>query len=306
MIRPTPTTVTLGAAQALARLAAVEGSRGWCTAVAGILEATAEKPGNVHPRRAFPDLTYDDLVAAAVASAPIMDRAPARGLGDTILDAVAAARAAADTNANLGIILLTAPLAAVPDGEPLAPAAIERVLARVDQIDAERVWKAISLARPGGMGRENEWDLAGPPPRDLLLAMRAAAHRDQIARLWATGFAPLFAGPVADLDRAIASGMSVVDAIIDCHVRQLAREPDSLIARKHGAAAADMVSSIAAMIPPPGTDGRSEAIARLDDLLRFPVRRNPGTTADLIAASLYILIRTGRLVPALVPPVSPP
>ena len=185
------------AAAAVAALTCPAGGRGWCAAVAGILEATAAKPGNVHPGASFPDLSHADLVAAAVAIAPVLERAATAPLGRTILEAVSAARSAADTNANLGIILLTAPLAAVPDGETLSVAAVDRVFARLDAADAADVYRAISLARPGGMDRVDRDDVAGPPPTDLRAAMRAAADRDQIARLWAEGFGSLFAGAVA-------------------------------------------------------------------------------------------------------------
>ena len=37
------------------------------------------------------------------------------------------------------------------------------------------------------------------------------------------------------------------------------------------------------------------AAAVFDHALRFPKRVNPGTTADLIAAALYILLRDGRI-----------
>jgi triphosphoribosyl-dephospho-CoA synthase len=290
----------------VAGLAGPVGGRGWSAAIAGVLEATAEKPGNVHPGASFPDLTYDDLVAAAVAIAPAIDAAPARPLGHTILAAVEAARSAADTNANLGIILLTAPLAAVTDHEPFDAAAVERVLARLDAADAADVWRAIGRARPGGMGRVPESDLAGPPPTDLRAAMRAAAGHDQIARLWAEGFTPLFAGPCGDLRAAIDSGLPLLDAIVDCHLRQLAREPDSLIARRHGAAAAADVSAGAAAILRLPDATRPAAIAAFDASLRGSRRLNPGTTADLVAAALYILIRDGRLVPSFVPASSPP
>ena len=192
----------------------------------------------MHPGASFADLTHADLVAAAMAIAPAFELAAQRSLGRTIHDAVVAARAAADTNANLGIILLTAPLAAVPDGEPLDAAAVERVLARLEATDAADVYGAIAIARPGGLGRVDRDDVAGPPPADLRAAMRAAAERDQIARLWTEGYGPLFAGAAADLGDAVDARLPLGDAIVDCHLRQLAREPDSLIARKHGATAA--------------------------------------------------------------------
>jgi len=93
------------------------------------------------------------------------------------------------------------------------------------------------------------------------------------------------------------------DAIVECHLRQLAREPDSLIARKHGAVAAANVSAGAAAILRLPAAKRPAATAAFDASLRSPQRLNPGTTADIVAAALYILVRTGRIAPF--PDVSP-
>jgi triphosphoribosyl-dephospho-CoA synthase len=253
--------------------ACAPGSRGWCVGAACILEASAPKPGNVHPGANFPDLAHEDLVAAAIAIAPIMDRAPAVPLGRTILEAVAAAGRVTRSNANLGIVLAIAPLAAA---DP--PDRVAQRLSRLGPADAADVWQAIALARPGGMGTSDRHDLRAPPPADLLDAMRAAAHRDQIARLWATGYADLFTGPVADLAAEVAAGSDLDDAIV----------------RTHGADVATDVSRRAREVLAAGADWRPAAAA-FDQSLRFPKRVNPGTTADLLAAALYILVRTGRI-----------
>jgi len=280
--------VASGTPAAAARL-----GRGRSAALASRLEATAAKAGNVHPAAAFIDLSHDELVAAGEAIAAPLDLAAVRPLGRTILDAVTASRRVTRSNANLGIVLAVAPLAAVPDGIPLSPAAAAAVLAAATPDDARDVYAAIALANPGGMGRRDEWDIAGPAPPSLLDAMRAAADRDQIARLWARGYEPLFAGPVADIAVEIERGLSLGAAIERSHLAQLAREPDTLIARKHGAAAAHDVSARAAAVLAAGADWPAGA-ADLDRFLRAQ-RMNPGTTADLVAAALYILLVTGRL-----------
>jgi triphosphoribosyl-dephospho-CoA synthase len=269
--------------------ACVPGSRGWCVGAACILEASAPKPGNVHPGAGFPDLAHEDLVAAGIAIAPIMDQAPAAPLGRTILAAVEESGRVSRSNANLGIVLVIAPLAAAE-----APDRVSESLSRLGPADAVDVWRAIALARPGGMGTSDRHDLRAAPPADLLDAMRAAAHRDQIARLWATGYADLFTGPVADLAAEVAAGSDLDDAIVRTHLRQLAREPDTLIARRHGADVAADVSRRAREVLAVGSDWRPAAVA-FDHALRFPKRVNPGTTADLIAAALYILLREGRI-----------
>lgn len=281
--------------------------RGWCGAVAGILEAAAAKPGNVHPGASFPDLSFADLAAAAVATAPALETAAARPLGATILAAVQAARSATPSNANLGIVLLVAPLAAVPhdDHRPTA-AAVEEVLAAAGPRDAALVWDAIALARPGGLGTSDRWDVAGPPPADIRAAMRHAAPRDTIARLWAFGYEELVAGPVADIAAALNAGSALEAAIIRAHLRQLARRPDSLIARRHGdAVAAEVSAGAMELLAAESSPGYEAAVAAFDRRLRSPRRLNPGTTADLVAAALYILLRDGRLRVALPFPTPP-
>jgi triphosphoribosyl-dephospho-CoA synthase len=267
--------------------------RGRHVAIACRLEATAAKVGNVHPAAAFADLSHAELVAAGEAIAAALDLAAERPLGCTILDAVTASRRVTRSNANLGIVLAIAPLAAVPSCTPLSPAAAADVLAATSPDDARDVYAAIALANPGGLGRRDEWDIAGPAPESLLEAMRAAADRDQIARLWAHGYEPLFAGPVADIAGEIERGLALGAAIERSHLMQLAREPDTLIARKHGIAGAGNVSARAAAVLATGADWPAAA-ADLDLFLRAQ-KMNPGTTADLIAAALYILLVTDRL-----------
>ena len=269
-------------------------TRGWCAATACRLEASAPKPGNVHPGAAFPDLDHHDLVSAGLAIAPLLDAAPGVPLGATILGCVRASRRVTRSNANLGIILALAPMAATPGPHgPIDPAAVSATLARLTAADAAAVWEAIRAAAPGGLGRRDRHDLAAPPPDDLLDAMRTAAGHDQIARLWADGYGPLRDGLVADLAGERARGMSLDDAIVRAFLRQLAREPDSLIVRRHGADVAARVSAGAAGVLA-SADWRGAA-KQLDTHLRGPTRINPGTTADLVATALYILLWEGRL-----------
>lgn len=277
------------------------GGRGWSAAAACILEATAAKPGNVHPAAAFPDLCYADLIAAALAIAPAIDAAVGIPLGRTIRAAVEASRQVCRSNANLGIVLAIAPLAAVPAEPGSLMAAIRaghvtRQLEAIDRGDAADVWQAIATARPGGLGTVEACDLANPPPDDLVAAMRLAADRDEIARLWTTGYDLLLDGLVADLVTELRSA-PLKTAIIRGFLRQLARRPDTHVARRHGAAvAADVSRRAAAVLAAPEADWQAAAAA-FDRSLREPKRINPGTTADLVAAALYILVYDGLLEP---------
>ena len=79
--------------------------------LACVLEASAEKPGNITPSHDFGDTSYEDMLRSGIALGPELGRAGERGVGETVLAAVRASRDAAGANTNLGIALLLAPLA---------------------------------------------------------------------------------------------------------------------------------------------------------------------------------------------------
>jgi len=294
---------------ALSRIPAAAG-RGWAAAAASILEASAAKPGNVHPQASFSDLRFEDLLAAAVAIRPAMEAATTRPLGETILEAVSASRRVTRSNANLGIVLAIAPLAAV--AAPPSPGGVAAVLESLDARDAALIWKAFAIARPGGLGESPQHDLADPPPEDILEAMAAARSRDAIAELWSDRYAAfLSAGPgtrsrgmVAILREELGDRRPAGRGIVQAFLRRLAAEPDSLIARRHGLEAAVEVSREAADILSTDDSARDRprdpAIAAFARRLHAggevagrPRPLNPGTTADLVAAGLFVLLREG-------------
>lgn len=257
-----------------------------------MLEATARKPGNVHPGASFSDLTCEHFLRAAEAMPRLAEHRG--GVGRGVLDAVRATRGPTGGNANLGIILLLAPMAAVPAGLPLA-AGIQRVLSRLTIQDAESVYEAIRLANPGGLGTAPEQDVAQPPTVTLQAAMQLAVERDQIARQYACGFADVLEFGALRLARRPDFADRWEQAIIHLHLEFMARQPDSLIARKCGpqiaAESAQRAREVLQAGWPENTDA-VELLAGLDDWLRADGnRRNPGATADLVAASLFAALR---------------
>ena len=269
---------------------------GLCAQVACLWEATARKPGNVHRFSDFADTTYLDFALSAAASAPVLASAAGRPVGATVLECVRATRAVTGSNTNLGMVLLLAPLAAVPAGEGLR-AGVARVLAGLTVEDARLAYQAIRLARPGGLGQAPEQDVAAEPTETLRQVMARAAQRDSIARQYAESFALVFDDGAPTLAGGIEHTRSLEGAVILCHLHLLARYPDSLIARKRGEAEARQASEMAAAVlrgrwphKRPGWD----ALAELDAWLRAEGNaRNPGTTADLVTACLFVLLREG-------------
>jgi triphosphoribosyl-dephospho-CoA synthase len=268
---------------------------GLCAQVACIWEATARKPGNVTRFHDFADVTYLDFLLSAAAIAPAMATARQRKVGATVLEAVRATRQVVRTNTNLGIVLLLAPLAAVPEGEELRPG-VERILADLDVEDARLVYEAIRLAAPGGLGRVEEQDVGEEPTLPLRAAMALAASRDLVARQYVNGFAEVFAS-VPALIAGLERTASVEGAIVWAYLHLLAEHPDTLIVRKQGPAEAEEASRLARQVLdrrwPEDPEGWA-ALADLDAWLRERGnRRNPGATADLITASLFVALREG-------------
>ena len=166
-------------------------SAGRLAQVACLLEVTAPKPGNVHRHADLPGLHLVDFLLSATAIAEPLDRAETAGVGRTVLAAIEATRRVVDTNTNLGIVLLLAPLAAVPGAVDLA-SGIEKVLAATTVDDARHVYRGIRLARPGGLGAVSDQDVASEPTVTLREAMAMAADRDSIARQFTNGFREVF------------------------------------------------------------------------------------------------------------------
>jgi triphosphoribosyl-dephospho-CoA synthase len=275
-------------------------STGQCATLACLLEATAPKPGNVHRGADFEDMSFTDFVASAAAIAPAMELAPKRGVGRTVLDSIRATRQLVRANTNLGMVLLLAPMAAVPRTRDFSDG-ISEVLAGLTSDDSRDVYAAIRLAGPGGLGDAEEMDVAGDAPVSLLDAMRAAAEWDLVARQYAEDFAQVLTIVVPWIREGQAQGWSLTESIIHTHLRLISRFADSLIARKCGLDTAREVSTRAQAVLEAGMPGDANyfgAAADFDFWLRSDGnRRNPGTTADLIAAGLFIGLRDAWIKP---------
>jgi triphosphoribosyl-dephospho-CoA synthetase len=84
---------------------------------------------------------------------------------------------------------------------------------------------------------------------------------------------------------------------VEAYIALLESAPDTHIARKLGMAEAELVSRRAGEVRAAGATRTPEgrrALAKLDYELRDPRnRRNPGSTADLTCAALFVVILEG-------------
>jgi triphosphoribosyl-dephospho-CoA synthase len=250
-------------------------------------------------------MRFEDFELSAAAVGAVLAGAGAHPVGDTILRAVRATRRVTSANTNLGIVLLLAPLARAA-AAALNPESfrgtVRAVLAATTVDDAARTYDAIRLAAPGGLGDVPEQGIASAPTASLLEVMRLAAARDDVAHEYATAFAITFGDALPVLAQARRDGLAPPDAVVELYLTLLSRRPDTLIARKSGRDVAAGVSAKAGEVLAAGgvrtPEGRA-AIVRLDEYLRDAGNRlNPGTTADLTAAALFVdLLGSGAAVP---------
>lgn len=252
-------------------------------------ELSALKPGNVHAHAGGHTMEVADFETSARAAAPYIADVGST-VGEKILRAASATRDAVGCNTNLGIILLCAPLAKAAEDRGDLRASLSRVLAGLTVADAEAAFRAIALMNPAGLGRAPEGDVAAPATITLREAMALAAGRDRIARAYVTDFEEVFDFALPELKRAGALAARTDLAVTTLHMSLLAHFPDSHIARKHGTAAAEAVRAEAAALRPsysPVATAKSVAglLAFDGDLKARGL--NPGTTADIVVATLF-------------------
>lgn len=262
------------------------------------LDVETPKPGNVSVESAGHGMQAAQFITSAeVAAAPLL--ALGAPVGRRVLEALTCTREAVGCNTNLGILLLVAPLAAALEdiARPLSAdawhAATERVLARLDIDDARLTYRAIALANPGGLGDAPQQSVHSPPTVNLRDAMTLAAARDSIARQYAQGFSDIFETGLAALREMPADQPR--SATLQVFLTFLGKWPDSHIVRKHGPAVAQSVT-LAAREQHAQWRGAlaqqrcAEAAQRLDtwDAELKSSAINPGTSADLTVATLFV------------------
>lgn len=290
-----------------------------------LLEAAAPKAGNVHPSASFHDMDYEDFQQSALAIGQLFDFGKCESIGGWVFDAVKETQDKIKKNTNLGIILLLGPLlfAAKQLGFQRHKAyrdrlklEVESKLSLLDASDSAFVYQAITIAKPGGMGSVEKMDIRQEPPRHLQKAMRLAAEWDDVAKQYATGFSDVFELSTRLDKYHHKTKLGWLGAIVVVQAERLASHGDTLIARKNDQATVQRVHQLAneVFLMEPlrsKADARQKenrqvqakklslnsveniidrkAWDRLDDFLRGDGnRRNPGTTADLIAAAIFV------------------
>ncbi|MCX4192649.1 triphosphoribosyl-dephospho-CoA synthase [Methylophaga sp. OBS1] len=257
-------------------------------------EVRAPKPGNVNCFSDGHNMAVDDFIRSARAIAPVMAQ-PGLTVGARILAAITATRQVVDCNTNLGIVLLFAPLCcAVEQSETFDDLTdkLRTTLQNLTVEDARLTYQAIRMAEAGGLGRHQEQDISGDPSVTLLQAMKMAAERDQIALQYVSNFSTLWEIGLPGLTSALNSGESVEWAAAFAYLKLLSELPDSLICRKQSREQAIAVTKKAKQLvfemnKNSTLNAYSNQLTAWDKELKQNAI-NPGTTADLVAATLLL------------------
>ncbi|MGC9346073.1 MAG: triphosphoribosyl-dephospho-CoA synthase [Candidatus Bathyarchaeales archaeon] len=294
-----------------------------------LLEASANKPGNVNRTTGFENTRYEDFLASAVAISSSFEYAAERGvlvscgeihvsdvgLGRIIRDCVANVNAwQRGGNTLLGTAILLSPIAIAAGMTPAKEDVFEipklrenmkLVVESTTPEDAVNVYEAIKSANPGGLGKVPELDINDPNSKKRILEERISLFQifqisskyDTVCSEWVNNYPITFDVAYPSLTEQIRKTDNLNKAIVHTFLKVLAEYPDTLIARKTSREKALEVSFKAKEILKLGgleTLSGREKLREFDRELRKAGNLlNPGTTADIIAAALALNVLGG-------------
>ncbi len=270
-----------------------------CAQLAMLLELSAgPKPGNVDRCHDHPEMGFRHFLASAVSAYPVFRKAAASqaGIGSLILEAVEGwRRFGLSCNTHFGEVTLLIPLTMAAGQEGDLMDALLRVLEGSTVEDAIRFYEAFQLSG-ARVARVDQLSLADRSAEEeirrrelsLIDLMRLSKGHDLIAREWSNGFARSF--QLSALLRERVAELGPNDGLVLTFLEALAGHEDSLIQAKHGLDKAREVSkrAKAALC---GDDPIQ--LARELDSAFLKEGINPGSTADIMAASLFIALLDG-------------
>jgi len=257
------------------------------------MELQAFKPGNVSVYADGHDMTVADFrISAKVSADALCNRG--YSLGEKIYYAVQATKTAVACNTNLGIILLCAPLiqamSEIKPGVSLRQA-LHQVLITTTIDDADWVFKAITLAAPGGLGHADNQDVSEQPSITLIEAMRLASHKDRIALQYVSDYQDIFDFAVPIHYNAIIKSIPPEWAVVSVYAALLSHFPDSHIERKYGKQYSELVanrmSKVSSELSKAGMPEQILPLLYSVDQEFKAKGLNPGTMADMTVATVF-------------------
>jgi triphosphoribosyl-dephospho-CoA synthase len=269
-----------------------------CAVLAMLYELSCSpKPGNVDRCHDFSDIGFHHFLTSAVSAYPVFRKAAqsSGGVGSLILEGVLAWQTwNLSSNTHFGSLVLLIPISIAARGPGELQADLRDVLEKTTVIDAIDFYSAFEKAKARVAEvddfslNDRNWQKAVlGSGKTLLELMRLSSKHDIVAREWSTNYERSFR--LADRMAEKTKRWGLNDGVVRTFLEALAEVPDSLICAKFGAELAHQVSCRAGDALLDDTLGRAHQLDR--DLLAQDI--NPGSTADLIAASLFISLLRG-------------
>ena len=263
-----------------------------------LLEVTGTpKPGNVDRRREYPALRFEHFVTGAVGARPGLDLAAdaTTPLGSAFETAIDGMAEQSGGNTQFGAVLLLTPLlraAAMNVLDPGGVAAVVEDTTVADTVSFFEAFEHVDVAvdePPSGMEpldvRRGSDAASAIEERQLTWGelMARSADRDGVAAEWTNGFTRSFdaAARIREDEGPIADRASRVFLTL------LAAEVDTFVVTQHDRETAEAVRERAIAIREGAADPDTVAEEFVDRGI------NPGTTADLVAAALFIALEGG-------------
>ena len=263
-----------------------------------LLEVTGTpKPGNVDRHRDYDDLGFEQFMAGAVGSLPGLRLAADADapLGRSFERAVAGMSNQSAGNTQFGALLMLTPLVRAAATDRFDPSGIRAVVESTTVDDACAFYRAFEHvdvavdAPPDGLDdldvRRGGDAAAALRTRELTLygVMELSASVDGVAAEWTNGFER----SVRAAERLREDDGPIYKRASRAFLRLLAEEPDTFVVTRNGVDAAQEATRRARAV----LDGEEDAEALADEFVGRDI--NPGTTADLTAAALFIALERG-------------
>jgi triphosphoribosyl-dephospho-CoA synthase len=264
-----------------------------------LLEVTSTpKPGNVDRAREYPDLRFEHFMAGAVGAGEGLRMAEVgEPVGESFKRAIEGMTDQRGGNTQFGALLLLIPLVCAAS-EELTPERASEVVEQTTIEDAAGFYRAFEHVDvavddpPEGMETLDVRRGAGAIPaieeRELTLfdVLAASVERDGVAREWVSRFSRSFEAA----ERIEAAEGPVSDCAARAFLELLAGEPDTFITKTHDETTAREVTKAARA----ALRGNADPETLAEQFIEAEV--NPGTTADLTAAGLFIALERGLAV----------
>jgi len=278
-----------------------------CAVLSMILEVSGTpKPGNIDRDHDYVGTKYEDFLASAVGVYPVMEKACHEGgIGSLILEASGESVLwQGGGNTHFGAYILLFPLIKAAMRGPvdlLRDNAIEIVKETTieDAVDFYRAFSMVDVRmkdKEGLASGEKELDVGSESSLEELSRrgitmydiMQISAKNDLVAREWIEGFRRTFIAAEKIAGRRKAGTMN--DAIVLSYLELLAEEPDTFIAKKYDLEKAVYVQGLA-------VDALERRMTLRELSHRLYVEKiNPGSTADIVIAGLFVALLNGMKV----------